>query len=1007
MKTIRIFLASSEELKEEREKFADVVTHLNHSLEKREINIILEKWEYLDSSMGPEHKQEEYNKKLQNCDLCLVLWWTRFGDYTKVELDIAYQGLCAGRNPKKLYVYFKEGKEISEDIRTFRDSFPKSYGHFPCHFQNMETLKADFLLQFFDYQGQYLTENFWEIRESQVIIDGKVYVDLKEVPFVGKNDEYKSLLREIDKTQKLLSFTDANDPEYNEYENDLANLNERKKTMEENLWSTALKITELSNRNSSERLQRAIQLFNQGNNKGAHAILNEEEISREAQHNINLINLGEEGKIGLEINIEELLLKIKTLKNEQAAGWRVHVNRIYMQCVEYARKINKELLSKILGEYGSFLLNTFRYAESIKVLQEALELYEDSHNNNHHNSLEHAAVCGNLGTAYYALGEYEKSYKFHKDSLTLFKCNDIENVYQGIFISISYADDLKTLGKYEEALKQIDYTFLLLENCKEWDFYKNRLILRAITSKLKILCLFKTDNEETICDLLNKGLTLCDQIKSYPNENIKLPFYQSAIGLSIRFDSMYCNPLSFWFNRAKSEINQMGIANEEISQFDLTLHIGVMECSYYIVKNREQMRKSYMHLYNLYTDSLKQNQKIKNSHFSFLFFSLFLGYFDNNCRSIVDQLIKEIGDKWNELPSLKRVLDFQILTYNCLTTTSDNKLNDIKKLYNIYISTSDFTIEKFLDYGRSMHADFLNLVCYEILIPENKYNEALNIIENVLLLCPFDENYLDSKAEILYRMGKVEEALSLAIEVYNIDPQFYPDGNEFLYSELSRFEKWREFIESNSTREIIEIERTKVLTRIEKDEKYGFADELGNEIIPCKWDWAVTTFHENLAAVMDSNGNWGFIDKNGKVIIPCQWKEALSFYEGLCAVRNDDGEWGYIDKANNVIIPFQWKSASIFMEGLAYVKDANNLYGYIDKTGMVVIPCKWKRTEWFSEGLAAVQDANNKWGYIDKTGNMVIPCQWDWAEKFQGGAAQVLDGNRKYCHIDKTGKVVG
>ena len=203
-----------------------------------------------------------------------------------------------------------------------------------------------------------------------------------------------------------------------------------------------------------------------------------------------------------------------------------------------------------------------------------------------------------------------------------------------------------------------------------------------------------------------------------------------------------------------------------------------------------------------------------------------------------------------------------------------------------------------------------------------------------------------------------------------------------------------------------EIARRKILTRIEKDGKYGYADELGNEIIPCIWSWAVTFYHENLAAVMDSNGNWGFIDKSGKVIIPCQWKEALSFYEGLSAVRNVNGEWGYIDKANNVIIPFQWKSASIFMEGLAYVKDSRNHYGYIDKTGMIVIPCEWKRAECFSEDLAAVQDDNNKWGYIDKMGNLVIKCQWDWAEKFQGGSAQVRDAKRKYWHIDKTGKVI-
>ncbi|MCR4566169.1 MAG: hypothetical protein K5651_08810 [Bacteroidales bacterium] len=53
MKKIKIFLASSEELKEERKEVADIVTNLNHILSSRDIFVDLVKWEYLDASMGP------------------------------------------------------------------------------------------------------------------------------------------------------------------------------------------------------------------------------------------------------------------------------------------------------------------------------------------------------------------------------------------------------------------------------------------------------------------------------------------------------------------------------------------------------------------------------------------------------------------------------------------------------------------------------------------------------------------------------------------------------------------------------------------------------------------------------------------------------------------------------------------------------------------------------------------------------------------------------------------
>ena len=53
---------------------------------------------------------------------------------------------------------------------------------------------------------------------------------------------------------------------------------------------------------------------------------------------------------------------------------------------------------------------------------------------------------------------------------------------------------------------------------------------------------------------------------------------------------------------------------------------------------------------------------------------------------------------------------------------------------------------------------------------------------------------------------------------------------------------------------------------------------------------------EGLAYVKDSNGKYGYIDEDGKVVIPCKWKEAWSFDEGLAQVQDDNEKWGLIDK---------------------------------------------------------------------------------------------------------------
>ena len=93
MKKIKIFLASSRELETEREKLADLICNLNCALEKLDIQILLVKWEYLDASMSSQHKQEDYNDKLKECDICISLFWKKLGEFTKIEFETAYKGL--------------------------------------------------------------------------------------------------------------------------------------------------------------------------------------------------------------------------------------------------------------------------------------------------------------------------------------------------------------------------------------------------------------------------------------------------------------------------------------------------------------------------------------------------------------------------------------------------------------------------------------------------------------------------------------------------------------------------------------------------------------------------------------------------------------------------------------------------------------------------------------------------------------------------------------------------
>ena len=222
-------------------------------------------------------------------------------------------------------------------------------------------------------------------------------------------------------------------------------------------------------------------------------------------------------------------------------------------------------------------------------------------------------------------------------------------------------------------------------------------------------------------------------------------------------------------------------------------------------------------------------------------------------------------------------------------------------------------------------------------------------------------------------------------------------------------DKWG-FIDVNG-KEIISCKWKKVYSFSEglasvQDEKdfWGVVDKNGNLVSPCIWKSAIR-YSDGLARVEDEHGLYGYIDKNGKLVIPCKWKSAGAFSEGLAKAWNDKLDYGFIDKNGEEVIPFKYIGVGDFSEGLARAS-VDGKDGFIDKTGEIVIPYRWYFTKNFSEGLAGVKDDNEKWGFIDKKGNLVIPCKWKYTWDFSNGIAIVKDWNDKYGFINKDGDMV-
>ena len=134
MKIIRIFVASSAELKLERMELVDLMQDLNEVYEEKSIKLKPVLWEYMDSSMRAERKEDEYLVELCKCEICIVMFWQTIGEYTVEELDVAFKEMRAGKNPKQVYVLFKENNDnISEELKLFKSSFYNENKQIPSY----------------------------------------------------------------------------------------------------------------------------------------------------------------------------------------------------------------------------------------------------------------------------------------------------------------------------------------------------------------------------------------------------------------------------------------------------------------------------------------------------------------------------------------------------------------------------------------------------------------------------------------------------------------------------------------------------------------------------------------------------------------------------------------------------------------------------------------------------------------------------------------------------------
>ncbi len=143
---IQIFLASSEELKEERNALEIALHRLNKRMISQNIFLELHTWEESDF-MKQTNLQTTFRNTMYDCEIFVSLFFAKVGKYTKEEFENARDRFNKGENPQYIFTYFKNApiniSSISKDnliqLFNFKENL-QQLGHFYTEFSNKDEL---------------------------------------------------------------------------------------------------------------------------------------------------------------------------------------------------------------------------------------------------------------------------------------------------------------------------------------------------------------------------------------------------------------------------------------------------------------------------------------------------------------------------------------------------------------------------------------------------------------------------------------------------------------------------------------------------------------------------------------------------------------------------------------------------------------------------------------------------------------------------------------------------
>ena len=478
MKTIKIFLASSEELTDDRNAFGNLVRRLDKIYEKRGIRIELFEWEDYDAAYNYRRKQDEYNDQIKASDMFLALFHTKAGKFTIEEFDIATEEFKKKASPK-VYTYCKDlraGELESPELTEFKERLFNEIGHYWSHYNNRDSMQLHFVMQLQLVETSDAVEKL-KLEEGTVMLEDMPIARLDNLQFAVGNEAYQKISAElVDLPEKIEKARQRIDkyPDDEDLRDDLQQkLNQYNKLRDEfgklqqNLFNTARRIAQLQGERVNKRIARAIEAFEKGDAVSANVILDEAESDAKTNLDDYLRSreITEQKRKDVINSIVELQLKCNTtmLDNRITVDERIDkVIGLYNQLDEMAKEVNYDSLkyARLLFDYANFLREHSFNERAIEVFYRIEDMIEGKIGTKHP---FYALLNNSMGLTFIEMHYYEDALSCLEYALTICMEAYGEDHPKTISMLNNLAGVFLSERKYQQAIEYLLKAILLCE----------------------------------------------------------------------------------------------------------------------------------------------------------------------------------------------------------------------------------------------------------------------------------------------------------------------------------------------------------------------------------------------------------------------------------------------------------------------------------------------------------------------------------------------------------------